>query len=107
LGCSCFSISTTVAGFLGSSFWNIPVNQLVFFEADEGSSYRGGLGSGYGSRNSAVFFHQVLVVRLIFPQVVDLDRLYELTVGPLLDQGILGAFQLGHQVLFEELTDFE
>jgi hypothetical protein len=83
------------------------VNQFDFFEVDEGSSYRGGLGSGYGSRNSAVFFHHVLVVRLIFPHVVALDRLYELTFGPLLSQGILGAFQLGHQVLFEELMDFE
>ena len=34
---------------------------------------------------------------LILPQVEVLDREYELTRGPLFDQGIFGIFMLGSQ----------
>ena len=49
------------------------------------------------SSKSVVLLHHRLEVALILPQVDVLDREYELTRGPLLDQGIFGIFMVGSQ----------
>ena len=67
--------SISFIGRLVSSFSNMPVNQLgfEFFKSWE-LEYDEGFGSGYGSSNSVVVFHQRLVVLLILARVEVFER---------------------------------